>query len=151
MKFLVDTNILIDYLRKREPFYSTARKLMIVGFVKEAELWISSSQATDLMYLLSDGGQKSKANQAKHDLKTLRRFINIYSIGEKHFDAAIDSSWLDLEDALVYQAALEIKADAIITRNQRDFDKSSLKVFDCDELFAFLEKENDVSYEEVAV
>lgn len=151
MKLLVDTNILIDYLRQREPFYAVARKLMIVGYVKEAELWISSSQATDLIYILSDGGQKSKAKQAKRDLKTLRRFINIGSIGEKHFDSAIDSSWSDLEDALIYQAALGIKVDAIITRNKRDFDKSSLRILDCNELFEYLKDEKGLVYEEVKV
>ena len=41
----------------------------------------------------------------------------------------------------------QIKADAIITRNQKDFARSSIKVFDCDELFAYLEKEKGLVYD----
>lgn len=37
----------------------------------------------------------------------------------------------------------------IITRNQKDFEKSSIKVFDCDELFAYLAEEKGLTYEEI--
>ena len=38
----------------------------------------------------------------------------------------------------VYQYALKLEVDAIVTRNQKDFEKSLIKVFDRDELFAYL-------------
>ena len=56
------------------------------------------------------------------------------------------TDWGDFEDACVYYAARKIKADAIITRNRKGFAWSSIKVFDCDELFAYLEREVGVSY-----
>ena len=37
----------------------------------------------------------------------------------------------------------ENQADAIITRNKRDFERSSINVFDCDELFAYLKQEKN--------
>ena len=45
--------------------------------------------------------------------------------------------------------SLKLKADAIIARNQKDFEKSSIKVFDCDELFAYLAEEKGLVYEEI--
>ncbi|MFQ8763682.1 MAG: type II toxin-antitoxin system VapC family toxin [Eggerthella lenta] len=87
------------------------------------------------------GGKPSLAVQLKRDLKELRRGVRICGVNEVEFDTALDSSWVDLEDACVYQCALKLKADAIITRNQKDFEKSSIKVFDCDELFAYLAEE----------
>ena len=43
-KLLLDTNIVIDYLNEREPYYQKARLLMIAGRVGEFDLWMSSSQ-----------------------------------------------------------------------------------------------------------
>ena len=45
------------------------------------------------------------------------------------------------------QCALKVKADAIVTRNQEDFEKSSIKVFDCTGLFAYLEEEKGLVYD----
>jgi len=43
----------------------------------------------------------------------------------------------------------KLEADAIVTRNQKDFEKSLIKVFDCDELFAYLAEEKGLVYEEI--
>ena len=51
IKALLDTNIVIDFLNQREPFYEQARLLMIAGRVGEFDLWILSSQVTDLIYI----------------------------------------------------------------------------------------------------
>ena len=59
-KLLLDTNVVVDYLNECEPFYEKARLLMIGGRVGEFELWISSSQVTDLVYILSNGGRTSE-------------------------------------------------------------------------------------------
>ncbi|CVH80236.1 type II toxin-antitoxin system VapC family toxin [Rubneribacter badeniensis] len=147
MRLLVDTNIVLDYLDERPSFFQSARKLMILGFLHELELWMSASQATDLFYLLTNGGRASEAGEVKKSMRQARQFIRICSLTESDVDAALDSSWDDFEDACVYQCALRLKADAIITRNQKDFERSSIKVFDCDELFAYLEEEKGLAYD----
>ena len=149
MRLMLDSSIVIDYLKTRDPFYAGARKLILLGFLAEHELWFSSAQANDVFYTLTGGGKPSLAVQLKRDLKELRRGVRICGVNEVEFDTALDSSWVDLEDACVYQCALKLKADAIITRNQKDFDKSSIKVFDCDELFAYLAEEKGLTYEEI--
>ncbi len=55
----------------------------------------------------------------------------------------------DFEDACVYQCARKIRADAIITRNKKDFEKSSIKVFDCEEWFSYLAQSKGLTYEEI--
>lgn len=146
MRFLVDTNIAIDHMMDREPFSRSASKLITLGFLHEFELGMSSSQITDAFYLLT-GGRSSLADEAKQKLRTLRGALRVYSLTEADVDAALDSAWDDFEDACVYQCARKIKADAIITRNQKDFARSSIKVFDCDELFAYLEEEKGLVYD----
>lgn len=149
MRLLVDTNIIIDHVKNRGSFGGPAQKLMTLGYLHEFELWMSSSQFTDAYYLLSDGGKPSLADEVKGKLKGVREVVRICSLGEADVDAALDSTWDDLEDACVYQCACKLKADAIITRNQGDFEKSSIKVFDCDELFAYLAEEKGLTYEEI--
>lgn len=149
MRLLIDTNVAVDYLHEREGFFCSAKKLMVLGFLHEFELWMSSSQVTDLFFILSDGGRASLVEGVKRDIRNLRQFVRICPLDEAGVDAALESTWRDFEDACVYQAARKIKADAIITRNQRDFDKSSIKVFDCDQLFEYLKEEKGLTYEEI--
>lgn len=146
---LVDTNVIIDCLCKREPYDKPARLLLALGYAKELDLWFSSSQATDLIYVLSDGGKRSQAQEAKRVLSGLRRFMHVCAIDEADLDAALVSTWDDVEDALVHQAALKIRASAIITRNKRDFAQSSIPVFDCHDFFAQCEADEGVCYEEI--
>lgn len=149
MKLFVDSNIAIDYLKMREPFFGAARKLMTLGSLGELDLWMSTTQASDLFYILSLGGKKSLAAQIKEQLRTLRKSVHMIGLSEVEFDAALVSNWEDVEDACVYQAALKVKAQAIITRNKDDFQMSSIRVFTADELFDYLRDEKGFIYEEL--
>ncbi len=149
INLLLDTNIAIDYLDKRPSYTESARKLMLVSFLGEFKLWMISSQITDLFYILTNGGRASKAQEVKERIKKLRQYVNLCSLTQSDVDNALASSWTDFEDACVYQCAMDIRADAIITRNKKDFEKSSIPVFDCDEWFEHLEKETGVKYEDI--
>ena len=99
MRLMLDSSIVIDYLKTRDPFYAGARKLILLGFLAVHELWFSSAQANDVFYTLTGGGKPSLAVQLKRDLKELRRGVRICGVNEVEFDTALDSSWVDLEDA----------------------------------------------------
>lgn len=148
MRLLVDSNVILDYLQQREPFHTDARKLILLGYVSEVELWVSGSQMGDITYIFTAGGKRSYADSAKEALKKLRKCVNVYNAGGAEIDAALDSPWLDIEDAYLYQAALSLKANAIITRDRKDFELSSLPVMDTSGFFAHLEEEG-ITYEEI--
>lgn len=150
-KLLIDTNIVIDYLNGREPYFEKARLLMLAGRVGDFDLWISSSQASDLVYILSDGGKRSLMARTLERLRGLRTFINVYAVGSSEVDKMLASSWADPEDALLFEVALSLKADAIVSRNKSDFESSLIRVFDCEELFDWLEREHGVAYEELVL
>lgn len=150
-RLLLDTNIVIDYLAEREPFYQDTRLLMIAGYVGEFELWISSPQVTDLVYILSDGGKQSLLPQTLEQLKGLRTFVNVYAVSEREIDAMLASSWKDPEDVLLFEVALNAKADALITRNQADFESELIKVMDCTEFFDWMSAEKGIDYREIEV
>lgn len=149
MRLLVDTNIVIDRLAHRKPFEDAAKKLFLLGALGEFDLCIGASQVTDIFFLLTSGPEKMSFDEGKLALRRLREYVRVCSLNEADVDAALDSAWNDFEDACVYQCALKIKADAIVTRNQQDFEKSSIKVLDCDELFAYLAEEKGLTYDEI--
>ena len=134
MKLVLDSNIVIDYLAMREPFCESAEKLMMLGKVGEHELWVSTAQANDMFYIFSEG-RKSKAEFVKQKMNKLKTILRFCGLNEEDFLNVLDSAWLDLEDACVHELAVKLSADAIITRNQKDFKKSTIPVYDCEEFF----------------
>mgnify|MGYP004678206897 CR=1 FL=1 len=150
VKALLDTNIVIDFLNKRDPFYQKARLLMIGGRIGEFELWISSSQVTDLVYILTEGGKPSLSAVACKQLQGLRTFVNVFAVGEREIDSMLASSWKNPEDRLLFEVALRIKADCLITRNQADFESDLVRVANCEEFFAWLKNDFGLDYDEVS-
>lgn len=149
LKLALDTNVVVDFLNKREPFFEGARKLMICGRMGEFELCVTSSQFTDLVYILSDGGQKARIPKTLERLRGLRSFVDVIQVGAEEIDAMLASSWADPEDFLIHETALRERADALVTRDASDFQASVLPVFDCDGLFDWISGEFGIDYEEI--
>ena len=151
IRVLVDSNVLVDFLVRRGDFYGLARKLMVFAEMGDYELWMSSSQVTDVFYVLSNGGRPSCVSAARDALRALRRFVRVCAPGEREVDRALDSDWPDFEDALVYQVATSIDAAVIVTRNARDFGRSAIPVRTPEEFFSWMERHNHVAYDEIAL
>lgn len=151
LKLLLDMNIVIDFLNRREPFYDQTRLLMACGKLGEVSLWMSASRMTDVVYILSDGGNAQLVPSALQRLQKLRTFVNVANVGPCETDLMLSTTWDDPEDALLAAVANAVGADAIITRNQSDFARAGLPVFDCGEFFDWLQREQGISYEEVAL
>lgn len=148
MNLVLDTNIVVDYLNERPFQFQQTRLLMIAGKVGEFHLWISASQVTDLVYILTDGGKPKLADEALRKLRGLRTFVDVFPVGDTQVDAMLATSWKDPEDALLMEIALALKADAVISRNQKDFPQGYVPVFDSSEFFSWLEASQGVSYQE---
>ena len=151
LKLLLDTNIVIDYLHEREPYYRKARLLMMAGRVGEFDLWITSSQVTDLINILSEGGNRALISQVLEQLRGLRTFVNVHAVSDMEVDRMLAASWKDPEDSLIFESALQMKADAIVTRNQKDFESTLVKVVDCEEFFTWMREEFNLDYDEIAI
>ena len=137
MRLVLDSNIVIDFLAKREPFCESAEKLMLLGKTGDHELWVSTTQANDIFYVLGQG-RKSNAEQVKQKMRKLKTFMRFCGLNEEGFLSVLSSAWSDLEDACVHEVAVQLSADAIITRNQKDFQMSTIPVYDCDAFFEFM-------------
>jgi len=125
-KVFIDTNIVIDLLAKREPFYDESARLFSLADKEIIELSISSLTIANTNYTLL---RQTKSKNAKKILRKLRLIVNILSLDDKIIGLALnDDSFSDFEDGLQYFTAIENNQDLIITRNLKDFKKSKLPV-----------------------
>lgn len=145
-RFVLDTNVVLDYLQEREPFFESSLLVMMLGRIGEFELWLLESQFTDLIYILSEGGKRSLMPEVLEQLRALRTFVEVCSSGAEGIDTMLASGWNDPEDELIYLSALSLQADAIITRNKDDFEGKLVKAMGCEELFAYLEATHGLVY-----
>jgi len=135
MKILLDSNIAIDAVLKREPFYNSAEK--IIGISQGGiGLFISASAVTDIYYIV----RKSTGNKetAMALIKDLLENISIAAVTGNEIRQAISLDWGDFEDAVQYAVGETIAVDYIVTRNKSDFASAVLPVVSPDELLALL-------------
>ena len=119
---------------------------MILGYTNEVELWITSSQITDLIYILTEGGKPARLGEVMHQLRKLRQFVKVFATSEIEIDKMLLGDWKDPEDFLLYQCALGLQADAIVTRNGSDFEEQNIIICNCGELFDWLHKNKHLNY-----
>ncbi|MHC1706637.1 MAG: type II toxin-antitoxin system VapC family toxin [Bacteroidales bacterium] len=125
-KLFIDTNIVIDLLAKKEPFYDEAAILFTLADRHKIRLSVSALTFANTNYILL---QSKKPEEAKHILRKLKLLVQVLSIDEKIVWLSLnDDDFKDYEDALQYYTALENEVDAIITRNLKDFRKAKLPV-----------------------
>lgn len=146
MKLFLDSNVIVDALVDRGPSHAPAKLILALGRVGEFELWVSPTQWTDLFYILSEGGKRSKSAQVIKALEELRACMRVSTMGESEIDQAMRLNWPDMEDAVVYAAARTTNPDAIITQNERDYSLSELPVYTCEAFFDWINREYGVSY-----
>jgi predicted nucleic acid-binding protein len=124
-KLLVDTNIVLDLLSKREDFYKEAQHLFTLSDQNKVKLYVSSLTLANTHYLLTRNHQLDESRKILMKFKVL---VEVLPLDDKILDLALISDFKDFEDAIQYHTALEHVLDLIITRNKKDFKKSTLPI-----------------------
>jgi predicted nucleic acid-binding protein len=136
-KGFLDTNIVLDLLAKRIPFYSEAAMLFSLADKKEILLSISALCLADTNYILS---RQLPSAEVRTILRKFKVLVNVLPLDDKITDLALNSDFQDFEDAIQYYTALANDQDLIITRNQADFRESKLPVMSAGEFLESLIK-----------
>jgi len=121
----VDTNIIIDLLAKRNPFYKDAQELFTLSDKKEIQLCISSLSFANAYYSIV---KHHKEVDAKKYLAKFKVLVKVLPLEDKAIELALASDFNDFEDGLQYFVAMDNESDIIITRNKKDFKKSKIPV-----------------------
>jgi predicted nucleic acid-binding protein len=137
-KLLIDTNVVLDLLSKREPFYDSVAKLFSLADKNKLKLSISSLTFANTNYVLT---RLKSAIESREILRRFRVLVQVLSLDDKIIDLALnDSSFKDFEDGLQYYSAIENGQNIIITRDLKDFKESKIPVMTPEEYLISIEK-----------
>jgi predicted nucleic acid-binding protein len=135
MNLFLDTNVLIDLIDKREPFYNDIAIIASLAESKNLSLAVSSLSLVNTVYVVSRNIEEKLVLDA---LKKFRIICNVSTIDEIVIDKSLISNFNDFEDAVQYFSALHHKSEIIITRNKKDFKNSEIPVMSPTEFLATL-------------
>jgi len=124
-KLFIDTNIALDLLTERLPYYTYAARLFTLADKEKVELYISSLSFNNLNYLLS---KQYNRLTSKRILIQFKRLVKVLAVDDKIISHALNSSFADFEDAIQYFVAIENKIPVIITRNLKDYKEAMVPV-----------------------
>jgi predicted nucleic acid-binding protein len=134
-RVFLDTNIVIDLLAQRMPFYTEAAKLFSLADKNEIKLSISALCLADTNYILS---RHLPPAEVRVILRKFKVLVNVLPFDDKIADLTLNSDFYDFEDAIQYYTATANEQELIITRNQPDFKESKLPVMTAGEFLASL-------------
>lgn len=118
MTVFIDTNVVVDYLSKREPFYDNAA--FIFEMVKQnlIKAVVSSLTLVNCAYIMRQYYEKQIV------LEKLSRFMEMLEVSEINVETiknAINTHPFDFEDAVQYFSSINYIPDLIITRDNKGF------------------------------
>lgn len=125
MKVLLDTNVVLDVLLERQPYYFASSEIFLLSSKRDLELFITSTIVTDLYYIISKILSKKKA---KDFLTNLLDIVDVCGVDKNIILDAMISDFGDLEDTVQYFASKSANINVILTRNKKDFKFSEIKV-----------------------
>lgn len=129
-RLFLDTNVILDLLGQRDPFYDSIAKLATLADKNMLNLLVSPISFATLNYFIS----KFESRQiAQEKLRKFKIICTICKLDEHIIEKGLNSDFNDFEDALQYFSAVDSDCDIIITRNGKDFKKSLLPVMTADE------------------
>ena len=140
-KLLIDTNIVLDLLAKRELFHESAAQIFSLADKHKLKLTVSSLTFANTNYVLT---RLKSAKEARDVLRKFKILVRVLSLSDKIVDLALnDDDFADFEDGLQYYTAIENNQDALITRNLKDFKAAKIPVMTAEEYLVSINKSVD--------
>lgn len=125
MNVFFDTNVLMDVLERREPFYMESARVWTLAETGQIRGYISVLSLANIFYILRRRGPK---RQAYETLKLLRDIFHLVSFDVDVAQQAMDSGLADFEDAVQLFSAIRCDARTLVTRNISDFPPDRLPI-----------------------
>jgi predicted nucleic acid-binding protein len=132
VKVLVDTNVVLDLLLDRSPHAMAAAQ--VFSLIERGILsgYLCATTLTTVHYLATKVVGRKKSLK---EIDKLLRLFELAPVNRAVLQGALDmEGFADFEDAVLHEAARQVDADALVTRNERDFTKAVLTVYGPDEL-----------------
>ena len=129
-RIFLDTNVILDLLAERIPFFDSIAKVATLADQKKLILVVSPLSFTTVEYVLK------KFESSESVLTKLRKFkiiCEVCEVNEETIEKGLNSSFKDFEDAVQYFTAIQSGCSIIITRNGKDFKSSTISIMTAEE------------------
>lgn len=129
-RIFLDTNVILDLLGERVPFFESIAKVATLADQNKITLVVSPLSFTTIDYVLN------KYETSEAVLNKLRKFkilCEVCEVDEKTIEKGLNSSFQDFEDAVQFYTALQSNCSIIITRNGKDFKHSTIPIMTAQE------------------
>lgn len=139
MLILIDTNVLLDVIARREPYVIFSEKIIDLCRQEIINGAIAGHSVLNAMYVLR---KNFTLEERKEIFLSLCEFLYVESVDfGKIIQALKDDNFSDFEDCLQMQCALSLRADYIVTRNVKDFAASEIPAVTPEEFLKILEEQ----------
>lgn len=131
MKALLDTNVIVDVLQKREPMFADSSKIIIAVADNRLQGYVTSKEIADIPYFSRKQftGQEDTDKKARQIIEGLLQFLDIVDTTGEDCKIALTMENNDYEDAIMISSAIRSNMDCIITRNSKHFKTSPVPVY----------------------
>jgi len=129
-RVFLDTNIMLDLLGEREPFYQSIAQIATLADQKILQLIASPISFATVNYFLS---KYEGVSGAKEKLRKFKVLCEISKLDETIVEKGLNSNFDDFEDSLQYFCAVDSGSEIILTRNAKDYKNSLLPVMSAEE------------------
>lgn len=125
MNVLIDTNIVLDVLLRREPYFEDGARICVLSERGYIYGYVSATAVTDIFYIVNK--ELKNKDIVMEMIKEILKTVHIAAVTESNIHEALDLKWDDFEDSVQYIAGQNILAEYIITRNPKDYADSQIK------------------------
>ena len=143
MKALIDSDVVLDFLIKREPFFETSGKVVELCSRNKVDGYMAAHSITNLFYLLRKDFSDEERREA---ILNLFDIFTIEQIDSDKLRTALENKdFKDFEDCLQVECALSIDADFVVTRNANDYKESQIQVLKPEEFCKLFDEANEIT------
>lgn len=133
MRLMLDLNVLLDVVQRREPFYEASASVLSKVVEGEDAGAIPGHIVTTLYYVVRRSSGKEKADGF---VEWVLSHLEVVAQEKGQFVRARSLPLSDFEDAVVASAAEAAECDVIISRNVTDFEGSPVQAMTPEEFLA---------------
>lgn len=123
MKVLVDTNVILDVLCNRKEFVADSLRVFQCCETQRITGYISALSIPNIVYIMR---KELDPERIKEILHTLTLVFSVVELREGDLLRAAELTFGDYEDAIQSICAARVRADYIVTRNEKDFTHSAI-------------------------
>lgn len=133
----LDTNVLMDILANRQPFYKSSSEIYKLGLRKKAILFTSSNTISTLHYLLKKFTTEENIRKSLEEVTTV---LSIIPVDINIIKKSLKSNHKDFEDAIQIVSAQSLNTmDCIVTRDLKDYKFAEITVLTPDDFLNTIE------------